>query len=76
MWGNQRRVPDHAITQGPRGTLIYPVFRIQKQIEKFSKSFLRIADPFYDLIAISFGMFSQYGLPQIHTLIYLILLLA
>jgi hypothetical protein len=53
MWGNERGMIDDAITQGPRGTLIDPVFRIQEQIEKFSKSLLRITDPFYDLIAIS-----------------------
>jgi len=76
MWGNQTGMIDHAIAQWPCGTLIDPVFRIQKKIEKFRKSLLRIADPCNDLIAVSFGMFRQYSLPQIHTLIYLILLLA
>jgi hypothetical protein len=53
MWGNQTGMIDHAITQWPRGTLIDPVFRIQEQVKKFRKSLLRIANPFYDLIAIS-----------------------
>jgi hypothetical protein len=76
MWGNQLWMIDHAITQVPGSTLIEPVFRVQEKVEKFTKSLLRITHPFYDLIAICFGMFSEYGLPQIHTLIYLILLLA
>jgi hypothetical protein len=33
MWGNQRSMIDHAITQGPRGALINPVFRIKNKLK-------------------------------------------